>query len=53
MKTEKTELEKAQELIQAAEKVKTDLFQKEYEELIKKHGYKIDAQTLLVIKKTQ
>jgi len=51
MKTEKTELEKAQEIIKAAEKAKTDLFQKEYEELCKKHGYIIDVNTMLVIKK--
>jgi len=51
-KKELTELEKAQEIINAAEKVKTDLFQKEYKELCEKHGYKIDATTMLVIRKS-
>lgn len=49
---EKTELEKAKDLLAKAEKEKTDLFQKEYEELCRKHGYIIDVQTMMVIKKT-
>ena len=51
MKTEKTELEKAQELIQAEETKRQENFKAEFEALCKKHGYTIDAQTMLVIKK--
>ena len=52
-KVEKTELEKAQELINKIETEKQHLFKSEYEALCKKHGYSIDAVTQLVIKKTQ
>ncbi len=51
MKTEKTELEKARELLIKAEQESQEIFLKEYDELCKRHGYIIQAQTTLVINK--